>query len=462
MRGYFGLGQLSPSEKSDILDQHRQIYNGYKTMLPQVSNTQPLYTQDYANDKNGITVNNKGEVKHYTNFGINESVFGNLLEINEGDGDSEMCECGGMMDEGVCNECGSSYMEEETGHLDDIKNVEDFDPTAGFDYIEGPSNDVDTFEGMHKKLSEDDDSAFDFESEGPDEFGNGTYSDTANDMDLDKDKEFEKFNFEPEGPGMGNSYPVTMGNSYSVSEDMEDDEIEKWRDNDIDMDDDKIERLRDKDVDMDDDKIERLRDKDVDMDDDKIERLRDKDVDMWVSYTETKEGNNMDRPEITYDTMESAWMDEELDEEESFDNLINMDSNIESERDNLEQMESALEDEELDEVDVSGSQGIYADMKPAYDFDSGGAGPAGPYQRRNEHEFRPNVDLGKSFEKFKNKISNRELGDNDFEPKEKSWEEITDYTNDDEFDEVDDDIKESLIIQKNRIMEMMNRMNNVK
>jgi hypothetical protein len=345
-------------------------------------------------------VNNKGEVKHYMNFGINEQVS-----------KESMCECGGMMYEGICNECGSSYMEEETGHLDDIYNVEDFDPKAGFDYIEGSSNDVDTFEGMHKKLSEDDDSeeiiyelyldddsAFDFESKGPDEFGNGTYSDTANDMDLDKDDEFEKFDFEPEGPGMGNSYPVTMGNSYSV----------------------------------------------------------------------TEEGN-MDEPEITYDTMESAWMDEELDEEESFDDLINMDSDIESESDNLEQMESALEDEELDEVDVSGSQGIYADMKPAYDFDSGGAGPAGPYQRRNEQEFRPNVDLGKSFEKFKRKMADKDLEDGEldidfdkFDPREKSWEEITDYTGDDEFGGVDEDIKESLIIQKNRIMEMMNRMKVIK
>ena len=33
---------------------------------------------------------------------------------------------------------------------------------------------------------------------------------------------------------------------------------------------------------------------------------------MGNSYSVTEEGNNMDRPEITYDTMESAWMDEEF------------------------------------------------------------------------------------------------------------------------------------------------------
>ena len=74
MRGYFGLGQLSAAEKSDILDQHKSVYNGYQTMQPQVSNTQPLYVFDSAGDKDGLVVNNKGEVKKYTNMGINEQV----------------------------------------------------------------------------------------------------------------------------------------------------------------------------------------------------------------------------------------------------------------------------------------------------------------------------------------------------------------------------------------------------
>ena len=79
MRGYFGLGQLSATEKSDILDQHKSLYNGYQTMQPQVSNTQPLTVYDFAGDKEGLVVNNKGEVKKYTNMGINEQVLG----INE-------------------------------------------------------------------------------------------------------------------------------------------------------------------------------------------------------------------------------------------------------------------------------------------------------------------------------------------------------------------------------------------
>ena len=74
MRGYFGLGQLSATEKSDILDQHKSLYNGYQTMEPKVSNTQPLYVYDDISDKDGFVVNNKGEVKKYTNMGINEQV----------------------------------------------------------------------------------------------------------------------------------------------------------------------------------------------------------------------------------------------------------------------------------------------------------------------------------------------------------------------------------------------------
>ena len=77
----FNTGQISPSEKQDILDKHRTLYNGFRTMEPKVSNEQPLYVQDFAGDKLGMTLNNKGQVKQYTNVGINES-------INE---EKEMC-----------------------------------------------------------------------------------------------------------------------------------------------------------------------------------------------------------------------------------------------------------------------------------------------------------------------------------------------------------------------------------
>ena len=211
MRGYFGLGQLSATEKSDILNQHKSVYNGYQTMEPQVSNTQPLYVYDDISDKDGFVVNNKGEVKKYTNMGINEQV-----ELEEGN----MCEqCGGTMKEDVCEQCGSSYMEEETGHLDDIYDEEDLNPTAGFDYIEGPSNDVDTFEGMHKNLYKEDESDefvnYDDNFEDPDnendgfedlEAGEELGEQGGNVDDMDTDSVEPAYDFESDGPG--DVYPV--------------------------------------------------------------------------------------------------------------------------------------------------------------------------------------------------------------------------------------------------------------
>lgn len=271
---FYTLGQLSPEEKNDILSKHKYLYNGYKSMYPEVSNTQPLYVQDFANDKDGVVVNNKGEVKKYTNFGINEQVESKevcdecgAMEMSEG---STTCnECGGMMMEGECSECGwkgGEVMEYE--HMDeDIYDIEDLNPEEGFDYVEPKgSNKIDTFKLRKEQGTNYDyiEPAYDFESNGP-----------------------------------GSVYPV-------AEEDI-----------------------------------------------------------------------------VEYETMESAWADD------------------------------------LDEVDVSGSQGIYSDMDPPYDFDSEGPGKAGPYQRSSYNE----------------------------------EEEI-----DEDWDEVDEDIHESFITQKKKINEMMIRM----
>ena len=196
MKGYFGLGQMSTDEKSNILDQHRQIYNGYQAMQPKVSNTQPLYVQDFAKDKNGVTMSNKGVVTHYTNVGINESVEeGEMCEqcggqMNEGiceqcgggmmNEESECSECGGMMYEGECSECGyKGQMDEETGHLDDIYNQKDLNLKHGdFDYVEGGGNDYGTFEKMHH-MKEQADDYVNYEDNLEEQGGN------ADDMDVD-------------------------------------------------------------------------------------------------------------------------------------------------------------------------------------------------------------------------------------------------------------------------------------
>ena len=70
MNAYFF--KMTNEEKENILDQHKTIYDGYVTSYAQQPKEQPLYTQDFANDKQGITVSNKGVVTGYKNMNINE------------------------------------------------------------------------------------------------------------------------------------------------------------------------------------------------------------------------------------------------------------------------------------------------------------------------------------------------------------------------------------------------------
>ena len=366
MKGYFGLGQLSSEEKSDILDQHKSVYNGYQTMQPQVSNTQPLTVYDFAGDKDGITVNNKGEVKKYTNMGINEQVS-----------KKSMCECGGEMYEGECMECGYTEsiseedsdfdvtlmdgLEEETGHLDDIYNVNDLNPNSGFDYIEGGSNDVDTFEGMHKNLYKED------EYEDDDNEDDGFLDD-----ELDEQGGYRKVTDDPIEPGYDfkNKGPEQFGDdTYSVKAD------------------------------------------DMDLDDEEV----------WNAFDFTSGGPDDVYPVNEYETMESAFADDEI-----------------------------------DEVDVSGSQGVYGDMEPPYDFDSKGPGKAGPYQRfsfEGKEEDEDDFGFATHSGDFDGDDSEDDFGfakhsgDFDGDDSEEEWEEI------------DTDLQEGFKNQKNKIMEMFNRFN---
>ena len=80
--------KMSQAEKNDILDKHKSVYDGYVTEYGNTNNEQPLYIQDFANDKNGLTVTNTGNVKHYTNMNINESHTGSDY-IGDGPNDLE-------------------------------------------------------------------------------------------------------------------------------------------------------------------------------------------------------------------------------------------------------------------------------------------------------------------------------------------------------------------------------------
>jgi len=70
MNAYFF--KMTNEERDNILDQHKTIYDGYVTSYAQQPKEQPLYTQDFANDKQGLTVSNKGVVTGYKNMNINE------------------------------------------------------------------------------------------------------------------------------------------------------------------------------------------------------------------------------------------------------------------------------------------------------------------------------------------------------------------------------------------------------
>lgn len=71
MRGY---SIMSDEERQSILQQHSSFYNGYAVgNVP--SNLTPLTVYDPAGDKQGINVNNRGEVNTYKNHLVNESTI---------------------------------------------------------------------------------------------------------------------------------------------------------------------------------------------------------------------------------------------------------------------------------------------------------------------------------------------------------------------------------------------------
>ena len=70
MRGY---SVMSDEERQSILKQHSTPYDGYATGNVQ-SNMTPLSVYDAARDKGGITVDNRGNVKEYTNLNVNEGI----------------------------------------------------------------------------------------------------------------------------------------------------------------------------------------------------------------------------------------------------------------------------------------------------------------------------------------------------------------------------------------------------
>jgi hypothetical protein len=89
---------VTKEEKENILDKHKTLYNGYAVRYGQPASEQPLYTQDFANDKEGVTINSKGEVSKYSNkIYMKES----KSVCNECGLYEEVCECGSEQVKGI-------------------------------------------------------------------------------------------------------------------------------------------------------------------------------------------------------------------------------------------------------------------------------------------------------------------------------------------------------------------------
>ena len=473
MNAFFAANRLSQDEKENILKQHRTIYDGYRTMQSQVSNEQPLYVQDFAKDKVGVVLNNKGIAKPYTNVGINES----KKELMCGD-------CGGAMMEGECMECG---WKGEVGAMEEDFDFEDMED--GEDLVPAFSNGE--FVGMEKPMG---DMEVDTERKN---FRPG----------LDLGKSFDKFKDMKENTGklsdiynvedLGNDefdYVEGGGNKYGTFEKMH--HMKKIKSEQVD---------NTNDFQTTDDFIDGF--DDTDNEDDGFEDLQMGSSEMYeqgmfggghapdTSLSLIEPGYNFksDGPEMGDEPYDIEADDMDLDKEEEKEPFDFESGGPMAGGDvypQFESMESAWSDDLIDEAnDISGVQGIYGDMKPAYDFDSEGPGSAGPYQtsswgggatssdeiERGEAEtteqFLPKhlwnkmkrredaEKKGEDFDKSELVVSDYE---DDFDPESSSWEEITALTGDDEFSHLDEDIKESFVRQQQKIMEMFNRMKVIK
>jgi hypothetical protein len=221
---------VTPEEKENILNKHRHVYNGYRTLNPSpVANEQPLYTQDFANDKEGLVVNNKGEVKAYTNMGINEAKKRkSYVEVEE-----EMCEqCGEMEEDLDMGDVASSvepayqfqshgpedvygtlkdYDSEHPHHdYDSMEDVERYDPSSDLSDMFGDFSDGMAFGGEPSDTFQHD--AGDVNRMGDEGLG----QDTENDMDLSMIK--SPYTFTSDGAEEGDDY-----SEFNVEEEVDED-----------------------------------------------------------------------------------------------------------------------------------------------------------------------------------------------------------------------------------------------
>ena len=101
MNSYFF--KITDEEKTNILNKHKELYNGYLSVQPKVNPTR-LSTYDDISDKKGFTLTNADLVK---------------------EGRERACEqCGGSMSEGECMECGAMNENWDTDDIDTETNMD--------------------------------------------------------------------------------------------------------------------------------------------------------------------------------------------------------------------------------------------------------------------------------------------------------------------------------------------------
>jgi hypothetical protein len=141
---------ISDEEKNSILQNHSAFYNGYATgNVP--SNLQPLRVDNSIKDSGGVTVDNQGNVKTYTNHNVNEAEVKKDEDLGP----------------------------EDRGEFDGRKSR-----VVGVDSdIEKQRKETNEMEADDMDISHED-SAYDFESDGPEQF-DSSYSDDSYGDDID-------------------------------------------------------------------------------------------------------------------------------------------------------------------------------------------------------------------------------------------------------------------------------------
>jgi hypothetical protein len=152
MRGY---SIISDEERQAIIKQHESVYDGYAVgNVP--SNMYPLTVADYATDKGGITINNKGEITTYKNHLVNES------EVKEVMGDINKYSPMSYVKKILSGEMSIEEVSKETGLpftvISKIANKLSGKPLEVKEYASADTN------------YDEVDPAYDFQSGGPEEF----------------------------------------------------------------------------------------------------------------------------------------------------------------------------------------------------------------------------------------------------------------------------------------------------